>query len=1488
MSHIFISHASADDSFVQALRLALEAHNLPVWVDSRHLRGGSKLGAEIEAAITTARQVIAVLSVQTVNSPWVRREINYAIQVEQTRGADGYRIIPLLLPGMKPAALGNWFDEEPVALPIELASGALSEALPALLAALGEQLPTDQAPPTVASAQPVDELILELRDPQMVTQAGQRRARATATLVYTPADPAQRPVESRAFLFTAPLGPIELEEMRWYLEEYFRWPIGVFQQRAQATEQALPGWGQAIYNAALGTNAATAARHGWRNPAGNAPRRVSIKVERELPEGTDATAQATAQADADEAASRLLALPWELLHDEGGYLLHGRYASHIRRQLPNRKPQARQLAALPVRILLVSPRPEDAGVAYIDHRSSALPLVQAVENLGELVTLTVLTPPTLAALEAELAEAAKANQPYAVVHFDGHGVYDRQQGLGALLFEAAPARGASSTPVHAPAKMDLVYADQMAAVVRNYGIPLVFLEACQTAQVENDPTASVAGRLLEEGVTSVVAMHQSVLVETAQRFVQAFYEALAGGGRVGEAMLAGQTALKHDPYRGKVMGAGELRLQDWFVPVLYQEQPDPQLFAALPSAAATRLLAQRRTLALGALPATPAHTFVGRSHELLQLERLLATQPYAVIRGPGGVGKTTIAVELARWLLRTDRCRRVAFVSLEAHGSAPAILDSLGRQLLPDGDRYTVAQFPDLKRALQPVERALADQPTLIVIDNVESVLVIGDWVIGNLADASSDPVPPTPHLPITQSPITQSILTLCQSLLATAPTTRILFTSRERLPAPFDAGAAYVALGALRRAEAVQLVERVMANENWTPPASDAGDTPQAVAELVEAVGCHARALVLLAREVARQGVRATTATVQQLLAGLEAKHPGQRANSLYASVELSLRRFGKLTSSRLPPEVREKVQGLAVFHGGGRLEVLAHVMEVDTDTADAIAVALIEVGLAEQMGYRYLRLDPALPTYLLGSLPAAVVESLRQRWGEAMIALVRFLYGQKFKDAQLAAQLTLLDLPNLRALLTWLPTHAPPEQVVAVAGRIEQLLANLGQPTALARAVAVRETAAKALGGWSGAHFENERLRIERLLNAGDLPTAYRAAAALRQRTLATGEAAYAGAAYDIAGAHWLLGRVLKRGSQARAALTPLGEAQRRFETLAAAGNTSAAHMAAAAIAEQADCLSAEGQLDAAAAAYEKAIKLAETQDDIRQVAVGKGQLATVRMLQQRYTEALAAYQEARTIFERLGEPGGVATAWHQIGMVHKRVSDVDAAERAYRQSLAIEVQQGNCAGQAGSLTELGNLSNQIGRLEEAVIFYRQAADLYVALGDQAGEGRQRNNSAATLVKLGRYDAAREEIVRAIECDKPFGHAAQPWKTWAILHAIERARGDEVAAQAAWQQARTRYLAYRRAGGYAQSGTGALCDTLLQYLPTSDTQGAASFLSQAQSAGWSAALLEKLEAVVGGVRDLALGDDPALNYSNAAEVLWLIERLGGETTAD
>ncbi|MBL8063606.1 MAG: tetratricopeptide repeat protein, partial [Anaerolineales bacterium] len=352
-----------------------------------------------------------------------------------------------------------------------------------------------------------------------------------------------------------------------------------------------------------------------------------------------------------------------------------------------------------------------------------------------------------------------------------------------------------------------------------------------------------------------------------------------------------------------------------------------------------------------------------------------------------------------------------------------------------------------------------------------------------------------------------------------------------------------------------------------------------------------------------------------------------------------------------------------------------------------------------------------------------------------------------------------------------------------------------------------------------------------------------------------------------------------------QATLALEQLLEALHRFEALGEQGE----RMAVVALGEQADCLTALGRLDDAAKTYEEKIKRAEKLDDFRGVAVGKGQLATVRMYQKKYAAALAEYQGALAIFEKQDEPKSIATIWHQIGMVHQEAGDYESAEAAYRRSLEIKSQNDDRTGQANSLTALGVLYNDnLNRKEEAITFYRQAADIYVQTSDLRREGMARNNTANTLHQLKRYDEARAEIIRAIECDKQFGHASEPWKTFAVLREIEIADGNPAAARAAWVQARDAYLAYRRQGGYASAGGNA---NLMEHVVGLITQQKADeieplFNELANSPKIDASgkkMMQIIITILNGSRDKVLGDDPALYYGDAAEVLFLIERLGG-----
>ncbi|KJV05396.1 tetratricopeptide repeat protein [Methylocucumis oryzae] len=662
-------------------------------------------------------------------------------------------------------------------------------------------------------------------------------------------------------------------------------------------------------------------------------------------------------------------------------------------------------------------------------------------------------------------------------------------------------------------------------------------------------------------------------------------------------------------------------------------------------------------------------------------------------------------------------------------------------------------------------------------------------------------------------------------------------------------------------------------------------------IEDLVKAVNCHARSLALLAEPIRQRGISATRLALVELIADMERRFPGNREQSLYASVELSLR--------RLSPENQERVKALAVFHGGVNLAVLQVMMEWEQEDVDDIARELISTGLATENPYLHISLDPALCPYLREQLTAAglgndgqtpalpqTFDEIQTRWAAAMRDYVDFLVQQRKQKPEIAATLTLLELANLFAVLEYSQQAGDAAATIALTTDLYSLLQNLGKPRLLVKVGQMRDAAAERLGAsWSHAQFEAQRTRTEQLLADGQYPAAYNAATALLQQARAMGMQAYDGADYDLAMACMIMAEVFYRSGNAAPALPLLIEARQGFAAIATAQDSkAAARMAAKCLSEQGHCLSDLGRLDEAAAAYEERIRLGEQQGDERGVAVGKFQLGTVYLYQRLYPQALAAYEQARDQFAQLQELSMVATAWHQIGIAYQEAGQPEAAEAAYQESYRLEVQLHDTTGQADTLGQLGNLYDAaLNRPEQAAQFYRQAANICQQLDDKAGEGRQMNNLAETLRKLRHYEQARAAIQRAITCKTEFSHATTPWTAWAILANIETDCGNEAAASNAKQQAIAAYLAYRRDGGENHDTEGRIAHAVRQTLSADGTTAAIvllqDYLANSDLPNHARTYLNALIAVLSGNPDPNLAAANDLDYGMAAEILLLIE---------
>lgn len=133
--------------------------------------------------------------------------------------------------------------------------------------------------------------------------------------------------------------------------------------------------------------------------------------------------------------------------------------------------------------------------------------------------------------------------------------------------------------------------------------------------------------------------------------------------------------------------------------------------------------------------------FVGRAKELDDIRALLDDPACRLltITGPGGIGKTRLASEVASMVAETGRS--VHFVALAPIGSPEQVVSAIAQEM--------GLTFGDLEDANRQLLRALRDQHFLLVLDNFE-----------HLVDGAG----------------------LLLEILATAPGVTLLVTSRERL----------------------------------------------------------------------------------------------------------------------------------------------------------------------------------------------------------------------------------------------------------------------------------------------------------------------------------------------------------------------------------------------------------------------------------------------------------------------------------------------------------------------------------------------------------------------------------------------------------------------------------------------------------------------------------------------------------------------------------
>ncbi|BDI20928.1 hypothetical protein ANSO36C_67300 (plasmid) [Nostoc cf. commune SO-36] len=490
-----------------------------------------------------------------------------------------------------------------------------------------------------------------------------------------------------AVTFEHPFDKKALEDLRWYLEEYLRFPYGLAPDNAIKIEQKLQTWGEQLFE--LVFRSSEQGRQFFQESTREGLRECELVIASDNPE--------------------VLNLPWELLYSPTDRQFLAPSLAGMSRSLSDYAIRA-EMGELPqdkLNILLVIARPY--GEKDIALKTIARPLLDSISNIRKKVNIKVLRPPSFEQFERELNDKPGF---YHIVHFDGHGDFDPNSqgfqhsfgaaGQGVLVFEAF-----DGSP-------QIITAAKIAQNLADCCVPIFVLNACKSAQEGEEKFSSVATRLVSLGAKGVVAMAYSLYAQAAKHFMGRLYGELAAGKSLSTAVSAGRKEVLNQPQRPSPKG--EKPLQDWLVPVLYQQE-NYTPFTPANTVDDIESYFEETVSNLVDFPQEGRYGFTGRDYDILLLERAFRQNNIVLLQGMGGVGKTELAGGFARWLDDTQGRSLIFFISFEDGATLSNVVNQVGRKVW--GDKFS--QYAADKQQ-QAVLNYLKHQTCLLIWDNFEPV----------------------------------------------------------------------------------------------------------------------------------------------------------------------------------------------------------------------------------------------------------------------------------------------------------------------------------------------------------------------------------------------------------------------------------------------------------------------------------------------------------------------------------------------------------------------------------------------------------------------------------------------------------------------------------------------------------------------------------------------------------------------------------------------
>jgi len=671
------------------------------------------------------------------------------------------------------------------------------------------------------------------------------------------------------------------------------------------------------------------------------------------------------------------------------------------------------------------------------------------------------------------------------------------------------------------------------------------------------------------------------------------------------------------------------------------------------------------------LPAGGQAAFVGREESIRRVKQLLRDHRLVLVLGPGGIGKSHLALQVAAELGHTYR-EGVCYVSLASAAGPEHLAPTLATAL-----RYNFFSGQDPEVQLQ---HFLRRRNMLIVLDTVEHLSEATDFL---------------------------------DRLLKTAPGITLLVTSREPLNVPHAASLELTGMPVpdlegtvpLEDFSVVQLfVDRARrVHPDFT--LSDADRPALArICRLVEGMP--------LGIEMAAAWVQ--TLSCPEIASGIETsldflRAAGSAGHERHQNLRAPFDHFWNSLSAG----EQHAVGALALFRGG----ISQRAAEAVADASFFFLSALVNRSMLREVGPRRYAMHEVLRQYsqeqLEGESHSAA--EARDRHARYFASLLHSLQADLNGNRQKEALETIEgELGNVREAMRWANRQGDRQ---ALQMSFESLFRFHDIRTRFLEGQEALRGASAAIEaglGESGSTGDATNLLLGQLL--------------ARQGRLAFRRSQYAEARNLLERSLELLGQ-LDHPLEVSFALNCLGDIAR------VAGDYDRAHSyheraltlsrAAGDIASQANSLNglgvsaaSRGDLVGAKALLSESLAGWRSTANEWSIAGVLNNLGNVASLLQQEDEAMALFQESLEIQRRLGDQRGAANALNNLGLTAEAMGDLPAALRLYAASLHTYQEIGDQWGAALSLANQGKASLTAGNAEQAMDYLVEAAHTGMAV--------------------------------------------------------------------------------------------------------------------------------------------------------------------------